>query len=56
MHPHEPGPVPPDLDALIGLAAHVLNTHTNDADPCAMCGCAWPCQWAVLAEHNLAGL
>jgi hypothetical protein len=56
MHLHEPDPVPPELDALIGRAAHVLNTHTSYDGRCAVCGCVWPCEWAALAEHNLAAL
>ncbi|MDQ3762559.1 MAG: hypothetical protein M3460_13080 [Actinomycetota bacterium] len=54
MNPQPLEPVPPELEALISLAAGALNTHTNDADLCAVCGCAWPCERAVLAEHNLS--
>jgi hypothetical protein len=43
-----------DCEALSSLAVTVLNEHANDADLCAVCGCAWPCERAVLAEHNLA--
>jgi hypothetical protein len=50
----------PDTDrefaALISLATRTLNTHINDADLCAMCARAWPCERAVLAEHNLEAL
>jgi len=56
MHPQDPDHVPPELEALITFAAHAPNRHTNDADLCAVCGCARPCNWAVLAEHNLATL
>lgn len=56
MNTQAPEHLPVELDALIGLAALVLDTHTNDAHLCAVCGCVWPCQWAVLAEHNLAAL
>jgi hypothetical protein len=38
------------------MATRVLNEHTNDHDLCAVCGCAWPCARAELAEHNLAFL
>lgn len=41
------------LGALLSLAVTVLNEHTNDAGLCVACGCAWPCEPAVLAEHNL---
>jgi hypothetical protein len=43
-----------DFDALIRLATKVLNEHTDDHGLCAVCGCAFPCSLAVLAEHNLA--
>lgn len=42
-----------EFSALTSLATRTLNTHINDADLCAVCGCAWPCERAVLAEHNL---
>lgn len=45
-----------EFAALISLATRTLNTHINDADLCAVCGCAWPCERAVLAEHNLETL
>jgi hypothetical protein len=36
-------------------AAAVLNTHTNRNGLCAACpGVPFPCEWAVLAEHNVA--
>jgi len=43
-----------EIDVLISLATHVLNEHTNTDGLCAVCGCAFPCERAVLAEHNLA--
>lgn len=43
-----------EIDALHQLATVVLNEHTNDHGLCAVCGCAFPCARAVLAEHNLA--
>lgn len=42
------------IDALMALASEVINEHTNDDGRCAVCGCAFPCPQAVLAEHNLA--
>ncbi len=54
MNTHNPEPVPPELETMISLATQALNEHTNDADLCAACGSAWPCQRAILAEHNLA--
>ena len=43
-----------DCEALSSLTVTVLNEHTNHADLCATCGCAWPCERAVLADHNVA--
>jgi hypothetical protein len=43
-----------EVAALHQLAIVVLNEHTNDHSLCAVCGCAFPCGRAVLAEHNLA--
>lgn len=50
----EPVPVPPEFEAMIKLATQALNEHTDDTGLCAVCGCTWPCERAVLAEHNLA--
>jgi hypothetical protein len=41
------------VGALHQLATVVLNEHTDDRGLCAVCGCAFPCERAVLAEHNL---
>jgi len=43
-----------ELEHLGQLAMVVLNDHTNQAGLCAICGTAFPCDSAVLAEHNLA--
>jgi hypothetical protein len=43
-----------EIEHLAQLATFVLNEHTNDEGLCAMCGCAFPCDSAVLAEHNVA--
>lgn len=40
------------LRQLADIATIVLNEHSNDHDRCAVCGCAWPCERVVLAEHN----
>ena len=42
-----------ELEQLAARASVVLNEHGNDHDLCAICGCAWPCEYAVLADHNL---
>jgi hypothetical protein len=53
-------PVPDLVTDLFGtlasLATTVLREHIDDGGLCAMCGSAWPCERAVLAEHNLAVL
>jgi len=41
---------------LAQLATVVLNEHPDDQGLCAVCGCASPCDSAVLAEHNVAAL
>lgn len=46
--------LPVGLEALSSLAVRVLNKHTNQAGCCAVCGSAWPCEQASLAEHNSA--
>ncbi|WP_433518027.1 hypothetical protein ACQP2T_22255 [Nonomuraea sp. CA-143628] len=43
-----------EVEALHRLATVVMNEHTNDNGLCAVCGCAFSCARAVLAEHNLA--
>ena len=46
-----------ELEHLAQLASAVLNTHTNDHGHCATCtGVTFPCEHALLAEHNLAVL
>ncbi len=55
----EPGVHPVDgltvaIERLAQLATVALNEHTNDYGLCAVCGSAFPCERAVLAEHNLA--
>ena len=42
------------LDRLHEVATVVLNEHTNDNGWCAACaGVAFPCDLAVVAEHNV---
>lgn len=44
-----------DLDRLHDLTTKVLNEHVNDNGLCAACaGTAFPCELAVMAEHNAA--
>lgn len=43
-----------EIEHLAQLASAVLNEHVNDHGLCAVCGCAFPCDSAVLAEHNVA--
>lgn len=51
------GNLPVGLEVLSSLAVTVLNEHTNQAGLCgAVCGSAWPCESAVLADSNVATL
>jgi len=43
-----------ELEHPAQLATVVLHEHINDDCLCAVCGCAFPCESAVLAEHNMA--
>jgi hypothetical protein len=43
-----------DLERLAQLAVAILNRHVNDNGLCGVCGCDFPCESAVLAEHNAA--
>jgi hypothetical protein len=48
-------PTAPDiLLTLYAIAAREITLHAFEHGVCAHCGCAWPCDVAVLAEHNLA--
>jgi hypothetical protein len=38
---------------MAALATEVINEHTDCNGLCAVCGSAWPCQRAVVADHNL---
>lgn len=42
-----------EIDALHQLASMVINDHIDLHGLCAVCGCAFPCERAVFAEHNL---
>jgi len=44
-----------EIEHLAQLATAVLNEHVNDNGWCAVCAAvAFPCEAAVLAEHNVA--
>jgi hypothetical protein len=43
-----------EIEHLAQIASVVLNVHINQEGLCAVCGCAFPCESAVLAEHNVA--
>jgi len=47
-------PPPVVLGLMRALAISVLSEHTDEAGLCAVCRSVWPCEHAVLAEHNLA--
>jgi len=42
-----------ESEQLRALATRVINEHVDDRGWCAVRGCAFPCERAVLAEHNL---
>jgi hypothetical protein len=44
----------PDLASLCAAAVQEITEHLNYRGLCVICGSAWPCERAVLAEHNLA--
>lgn len=44
--------LPAGLEALSSLTVTVLNAHTNAAGLCVVCGCAWPCELVMCADHN----
>jgi hypothetical protein len=44
--------LPAGVEALSSLAVTVLNAHTNAVGLCAVCGCTWPCELVLRAEHN----
>lgn len=43
-----------EIAQLVQLATAVLNEHINDQGLCVVCRSAFPCESAVLAEHNTA--
>lgn len=54
-HEAEPQLGPDGIEHLAHLAAAVLNAHVNADGHCAAClHRSFPCDSAVLAEHNLA--
>lgn len=48
------GRFPPEMLQLLKLATRIIDEHINEQGLCAICGSAWPCERAVVAEHNLA--
>jgi hypothetical protein len=46
----------PELAHLLTTAQRELDEHVNEQGRCAICGCAWPCQRAVLADLALSAL
>ncbi len=43
-----------ELEKLRSLATRTINEHRDDHGLCLICGSAWPCEFVVLADHNLA--
>ncbi len=58
QHPtsQAPGPLPPELMRMLATASREITVHGEDRGLCVVCTCAWPCERAVLAAHNLAVL
>lgn len=54
MNPPVAERFPPEVRQLLSTAARVIDEHINEQGLCAVCGSAWPCERAVVAEHNLA--
>ena len=50
----DPPTAPDILLTLYAIAAREITLHRFEHGVCAHCGCAWPCEVAVQAEHNLA--
>jgi len=46
----------PELVQLLATAQHELDDHVNDHSLCSICGSAWPCERAVLADLALPAL
>lgn len=46
----------PELVRHLATAQHELDQHVNDHGLCSICGCAWPCERAVLADLALSAL
>lgn len=47
----------PNSDEFVGLrrrASAVIDQHVDRDGRCAVCGCTFPCDLAVVAEHNVA--
>lgn len=48
--------LPPPLAQLLKTARREIDGHTDDHGLCAICGCAFPCVRATLADLALGGL
>jgi hypothetical protein len=48
--------LPPSLAHLHNTAQHEIDWHVNDSGLCAVCGSAFPCERAVLADLALSAL
>jgi hypothetical protein len=45
---------PPEVRQLLSTATRIIDEHVSEHGLCVICGSAWPCERAVVAEHNLA--
>jgi hypothetical protein len=48
--------LPAPLTRLLKTARREIDGHTDDHGLCAICGCAFPCERATLADLALGGL
>jgi hypothetical protein len=53
---HDSGFLPAPLAALLATARREIDAHTDDHGLCAICGSAYPCERATLADMALGGL
>jgi hypothetical protein len=48
--------LPPELAKLPATAYKEITEHSNHLGLCSICGCAFPCERAVLADLALSAL
>jgi hypothetical protein len=48
--------LPSPLERLLRTAREEIDRHVNDCGLCAVCGCAFPCDRATLADLALSAM